>query len=518
MLRRIGYTVACLALLVYLSANLVSAQSTGKPGYIIAFVPMKWSGSLDAFDREATAQGNVFIRESGIEKYARVEIKLIHERLDNVDLKSYSLLPIVVAFGLSRAPADRYVGLTNGDIAPGGSSSVVGYTYGNNSNGLVVEAGDQNVAAHELGHTFGLCDEYSFVVWEAQNQRGGCPNPYPPDCPRTKFIDCLGNKTPNGGRSIMGPAGLTVLREFDQSARDHFDKTFARMFGPPVPPTPTPIPTPMPTPVPQAVAFVNNSGGSFQLYIADSMQSQPHAVGKVPGNIYSPSWSPDGTHLAFAANTDEGMDIYSISATGSDLKRLTNQPGHDESPSWSPDGQFIAFVSDREGSSELYLMHADGSKQIRVTNSAANVRWPTWSPDNRRIAFASDREGRFQLFILSLVLVPDVRVLDMARFTSSDATDTSPAWSPDGRQIAFASNRDGPLKIYVGSVEGASLRRITTGPFNDWAPAWLKEQDGIIYQTARAGTPQLYGVRMAGGDEQPLFGMGGTSAAPAIQR
>jgi len=35
------------------------------------------------------------------------------------------------------------------------------------------------VGIHELGHDFGLCDEYDTCVWESQNAAYSCPNSKP---------------------------------------------------------------------------------------------------------------------------------------------------------------------------------------------------------------------------------------------------------------------------------------------------------------------------------------------------
>ncbi len=95
---------------------------------------------------------------------------------------------------------------------------------------------DFRAAAHELGHSFGLCDQYSKVVYESENAKlpGGCKNFYPDgtthcneygslftSCPEfpTERVDCYGRKIPFGstiGRSLMGAAlPQTVPQAFD---------------------------------------------------------------------------------------------------------------------------------------------------------------------------------------------------------------------------------------------------------------------------------------------------------------
>ena len=57
--------------------------------------------------------------------------------LVRADLNSNLLVEEVVAFGLTHQPADRYIGMTDGNLAPNGASGVVGWTRGPDSLGSV---------------------------------------------------------------------------------------------------------------------------------------------------------------------------------------------------------------------------------------------------------------------------------------------------------------------------------------------------------------------------------------------
>jgi len=88
---------------------------------------------------------------------------------------------------------DRIVGLTDDDISiyNGAScSDALGYTY-MNTDKTILEYEQSMVTAHELGHDFGLCDEYSYSAWSSQNSYYGCPNTYPTCCEdHPSCIDC----------------------------------------------------------------------------------------------------------------------------------------------------------------------------------------------------------------------------------------------------------------------------------------------------------------------------------------
>jgi len=201
-----------------------------KPEFVLVFVPVNWEFGLSEFEQAAEAHAEIFIRESGIENYFSVRFVAMKTGLEGVSLGSDTLVYDIVEFAaMQEQPADRYIGLTNGDLNPDGESDVVGWTSG----GLAVAAEyqDEFVVAHELGHTFGLCDEYSFLDWERQNENysSGCPNPYPDAdiCPHKETENlCEGNPATDGSNSIMGPAGMPGDYSFNQACYSHLQGVF----------------------------------------------------------------------------------------------------------------------------------------------------------------------------------------------------------------------------------------------------------------------------------------------------
>ena len=201
------------------------------PEFVIVFVPLHWQSGRDEFEHMAQQQAENFIVESGIESFFTVDVILLETGLDDAQLNSNDLVFDMVEFGFSQTPGDRYIGLTDGDIAPEGISDVVGWTAG--GVGVVNESSDFYVTAHELGHTFGLCDEYSYREWFRQNEEypEGCPNPYPPDCPQnlTDGVICDGLPTLDGRNSIMGPAGLPGEYGFNHASLTHLQWMFQEL-------------------------------------------------------------------------------------------------------------------------------------------------------------------------------------------------------------------------------------------------------------------------------------------------
>jgi hypothetical protein len=201
----------------------VPAQPS-KPEFILVFVPVAWQSGLDRFNELAQLQADMFISESRIDDYFTVRVEFLDVGPDNVSLADQYLDSTVLEFGLAHMPGDRYIGLTDGDLSLEGDSSIAGWTTGLSGQSVVAEANGISITAHELGHTFGLCDEYNYAAWDSENQEtsSGCPNPYPSTCPKTieGGVICLGTPTSDGRNSIMGSAGDDSYG-FNDSCLDH---------------------------------------------------------------------------------------------------------------------------------------------------------------------------------------------------------------------------------------------------------------------------------------------------------
>lgn len=200
--------------------------------FTLAFISLNWQGSRAAFEQAARAHAQNFSVKSGIP--LQIQIIFLEQSLDNQDLSDPDLIHVVISHAAeNNIIADRYIGLTDGDLRPEGLSDVVGWTSG--EQGLVVESVDPHITTHELGHTFGLCDEYSYSDWTRQDSEysDGCPNPYPENCSKdlTSGAICDGTPAEDGQNSMMGPAGLPGDYAFNRACLDHLQTVFQLLLG-----------------------------------------------------------------------------------------------------------------------------------------------------------------------------------------------------------------------------------------------------------------------------------------------
>jgi dipeptidyl aminopeptidase/acylaminoacyl peptidase len=276
-------------------------------------------------------------------------------------------------------------------------------------------------------------------------------------------------------------------------------------------------------------------------------------------DVADPRLSPDGRQVVYTITTldvkedDSDADIYLVSREGGEPLRLTFGKKSETSPRFSPSGEWIAFLSDREGKKkQVYLLNRRGGEAVKLTSYAADVSDLAWSPDSktlalvvsdvdpddeeedeakkpdekkktpkpivlRRLQFQRDGEGYLR-DVRKHVHAFDVEKRTSIQVTSGPFDDSAPAWSPDGQAIAFVSNRTMPDPdrsqntdvFVVAPREGRVPRAVTTSPGADGSPAWSPDGKWIAYVAGCDPKDLWYGATyvalapLAGGASRPL--------------
>jgi tricorn protease len=245
--------------------------------------------------------------------------------------------------------------------------------------------------------------------------------------------------------------------------------------------------------------IVYELNGELQIFDAKSKKITPLSI-SVPDDglnrrpsrvsasnlISSYSLSPKGERALFAARGD----IFTAPIEKGAPRNLTNSSNaHDKWPRWSPDGSRIAFISDRTGEEEVWVVAQDGSKPAeQLTGGGQAMRYaPEWSPDGKYIAFG-DKDGK--VWALTVADKKLVEVADSRRGQIQDYT-----WSPKGNYLAFTMQDDmATSSIYVWSSKESQLRRVTTGTFDEFDPAWDPQGNYLFYFSGREYAPLISNV------------------------
>lgn len=230
------------------------------------------------------------------------------------------------------------------------------------------------------------------------------------------------------------------------------------------------------TPDGQAVLFVSNRTGRYQVYEYSLITQQMRQLTNLSDdNAGAPEASPDNSLIVFYATHDgeeypQSHNLWIAERDGSNPVQITDRRGGAWDPVWSPDGTQIMFASEQDGIPQLFIIDADGTNARQVTHLTGIRGRNDWSPDgvtlSTYIGSAWDR---------------DIYIFDLNGENVRQLTDgfgnLAPSFSPDGQWITFMSYRDHPrqdlgCEIYVMRVDGSDVRRLTDNDICDWQPRW----------------------------------------------
>jgi len=221
-------------------------------------------------------------------------------------------------------------------------------------------------------------------------------------------------------------------------------------------------------------------------------------------DVGDPRLSPDGAWVAYTvggmdAKADESdTDVYLVPFSGRDPIRVTTSKKPESSPRFSPDGRTLAFLSGRDGKkAQVWILDRRGGEAVKLTDLKGGVSSFTWSPDSRRLAIVAPDPD------------PDA---------PEEADDRPPAEKKPPRPIVirrlqFKRDGQGYLRelrnhIHVFDVQGKTSLQVSSGAYDDAAPAWSPDSQWIAFSSNRSPDPDasrnsdIY-VVAAGGGEPP---------------
>lgn len=103
----------------------------------------------------------------------------------------------------------------------------------------------------------------------------------------------------------------------------------------------------------------------------------------------------------------------------------------------------------------------------------------------------------------------------LQRLTNDSFFDFTPQPSPDGQKIAFSSDReDGLLQIYTMDMDGNNLTRITNSQGNDRDPSWSPDGTKLTFASDRDGDPEIFVINIDGSGERQLTRNDTTDVSP----
>ena len=193
------------------------------------------------------------------------------------------------------------------------------------------------------------------------------------------------------------------------------------------------------------------------------------------------AWSPSSRRLAYVEITTDSWTI-ALPGTTWVLDTATGRrhvlARNATQPAWSPDGRTIAFV--RNGA--VWMMDSHGAHQRRVLASAVS---PAWSPDGQQIAFT--RGGSTDYGDGAEIYIASVDGHNVRRLTHNGVYDNEAAWSPDGTRIAYirgpGDGNTADTSLNIMRADGSHSYRVwsRTGRNGAHHPSWSPGARRLVF-------------------------------------
>lgn len=164
------------------------------------------------------------------------------------------------------------------------------------------------------------------------------------------------------------------------------------------------------------------------------------------------------TRLAAVRRTASGgRELVTLDPLGGDLRAPRRDGVSVAAPAWERDGRTVLYTAWRKHPELWSLDTATGeARPVVALGSQASNAAP--SPRGDSLVFSAHVEGNADLFRLDRGRPAPVRL------TSSPAIDTLPSWQRDGSELVFQSSRAGLPQLFALSASGGEPRRLTFEP------------------------------------------------------
>lgn len=219
----------------------------------------------------------------------------------------------------------------------------------------------------------------------------------------------------------------------------------------------------------------------------------------------SPSVSPDGNKLAFLRASENALtDIFWIPIGGGEPRRVTFDGKPISGITWSSDSKSLIFSSNRGGDYSLWNVDLDGRAPRLMPVGTENSTQPSLAAGGEALAFV---QGTATFGIRKVDVENPLASSKDGLILASTAGDSAPSVSPDGGYFAFQSTRAGTQDVWVSSMDGQSLRRLTPSDRSfsgSGSPSWSPSSNQILFDSRVQGHSHIFAVSSDGSNTTQL--------------
>ncbi|MBU1344210.1 MAG: Tol-Pal system beta propeller repeat protein TolB [Proteobacteria bacterium] len=185
-------------------------------------------------------------------------------------------------------------------------------------------------------------------------------------------------------------------------------------------------------------------------------------------------WGIFNSKIAFVSIVNGKKEIFTCDFDGQNIQQITSHKTISLSPSWSSDGKWLAYVSYAKGKPDIFIKNLKENRGSIVNYKGMNIS-PDWMPGQDKLAAALSFSGDQEIYLLT------IKGEIIKRITNSWGIDVSPKFSPDGQKIVFTSKRTGTPQIHIQDIESQSVQRLTFKGSNNTSPTWSPDGKKIAY-------------------------------------
>tara|TARA_Y100000748_G_scaffold34750_1_gene25686 strand:+ start:384 stop:1454 length:1071 start_codon:yes stop_codon:yes gene_type:complete len=258
------------------------------------------------------------------------------------------------------------------------------------------------------------------------------------------------------------------------------------------------------------LSFVSNRDGNREIYIVDLewmdgysqwTASNLRNITNSTENEWTPVFSPIENKILFSTYLPENdnYDIFISDYNGENRENLTNTYSYEKFPQFSPDGSFFIYQGWQNQVMEIFFMNFLDKEKINITRNIKSndivSHGNSFSPDGQSIVFTSERDGNRNIYLMS------INGQKIEKITSHESDDYEPVFSPDGQSIVFTSERDGNKEIYFVNLQTGKIKNLSNNNADDWNPRFYPNNQKIVFQSNRDANWEIYTMGLNGSSQ-----------------
>lgn len=200
----------------------------------------------------------------------------------------------------------------------------------------------------------------------------------------------------------------------------------------------------------------------------------------------------------------DSYDIYIAETDDSNTELLIGGEGYDAEPTVSPDGRYIVFTSTRSGDLELYRYEIETKEIIQLTDELGYDGGAFFSRDSKKIVWRASRptgddaetykallsEGLVEPKALN-IFISDINGSNKQQVTDLPGANWAPFFHPNGNRILFSSNHHSMKQggrlfdIFMINIDGSGLEQITHSGTFDAFPMFSYDGKKLVFASNR---------------------------------